>query len=143
MRFIAVLGVLFVLASCSDMDINGDDTFGLSCRFDFNDNQYHFAFDGNTVTRYFQPLEPKTTPEKYKIISDSNVSPLVVVFEGKEMFYKVGEYTPYILNMKYMLDKTTLTIYQETLSATDDMGNTVEWDRGADYYYHYCVTSKI
>ena len=142
MRLIAVLGVLFVLASCSDMDINGDDTFGLSCVFDLNGKQYHFAFDGNTVTRYFQPLEPKTTPEKYKIISDSNVSPLVVVFEGKEMFYKV-DYGSYIVNMRYMLDKTSLRIYQETLSVTDDMGNTVEWDRGADNYYYYCVTSKI
>ena len=143
MRLIAVLGVLFVLASCSDMDINGDDTFGLSCVFDLNGKQYHFAFDGNTVTRYFQPLEPKTTPEKYKIISDSNVSPLVIIFEGKEKGLLNGEYTPYILNMKYMLDKTSLRIYQETLSATDDMGNTVEWDRGADNYFWYCKTSQI
>ena len=142
MRLIALLGVLFVLASCSDMDINGDDTFGLSCVFDLNGKEYHFAFDGNTVTRYFQPLEPKTTPEKYKIISDTNVSPLVVVFEGKEMFYKV-DYGSYIVNMKYMLDKTTLRIYQETLSVTDDMGNTVEWDRGADNYLWYCKTSQI
>ena len=51
MRFIAVLGVLFVLASCSDSDL--PDNFAVSCSI-YQDGKpsisFEFDFDKNLVT---------------------------------------------------------------------------------------------
>ena len=43
MKLIAVLGVLFVLASCSDSDI--PENFGVSCYLDDKTYRYFFEFD--------------------------------------------------------------------------------------------------
>ena len=58
MRFIAVLGVLFVLANCSDSDI--PENFGVSCYFDDDKTHryfFEFDFDKNIVKVKSPPIE--------------------------------------------------------------------------------------
>ena len=57
MRLIAVLGVLLVLASCSDSDI--PENFGVSCYLDDKTNRtfFEFDFDKNIVTIKSTPIE--------------------------------------------------------------------------------------
>ena len=59
MKLIAVLGVLFVLASCSDSDI--PENFGVSCYLDDKTYRYFFEFDfdKNIVKTKSPPLDVK------------------------------------------------------------------------------------
>ena len=51
MRLIALLGVLFIVASCSDSDT--PENFGVSCYLDDKTNRtfFEFDFDKNKVTK--------------------------------------------------------------------------------------------
>ena len=147
MRLIAVLGVLFVLASCSDMDINGNNKFAVACVYETdkdNENVFHLEFDGNTVKRYDKPLKANQPPSTYKIKSDSNVSPLIEIWDdtGISGMGRDGEIRIY--NLRYTLDKQTLKLHRETLDVTDNMGNPVElysWQKYPEIYN--CKKSQI
>tara|TARA_A100001234_G_scaffold14337_1_gene11494 strand:+ start:2009 stop:2503 length:495 start_codon:yes stop_codon:yes gene_type:complete len=164
MRLIAVLGVLLVLASCSDMDINGNNKFAVACYDEMDrDNEValHLVFDRNTVTKYNKPLEANQSFSTHKIKSYSYVSPLLVIFEdtsvvkfgsvieesnliaitgksdaGKEMF---------IFTFKYTLDKQSLTLYRDTLYVTNMMLEPVDYDtkNDANAKVYYCKKSQI
>jgi len=81
MRFIAVLGTLFILSSCSNWDIS--ENFSVSC-FKFRDNgdtvwektetwTFDFNFDNNIVTsKPYYDNGKSGFPERYDIIENSS-----------------------------------------------------------------------
>ena len=147
MRLIAVLGVLLVLASCSDLDINGDNKFAIACVYETDkdyENVFHLEFDGNTVKKYNKPLEANQLPSTHKIKSDSNVSPLVVIWDDTGISGMGSDGEIRIYNLRYTLDKQTLKLYRETLDVTDNMGNPVElyeWQKYPNIYV--CKKSQV
>ena len=147
MRLIAVLGVLFVLASCSDLDINGDNKFAVACYDEMDrDNEValHLVFDGNTVTKYNKPLEANQSFSTHKIKSYSYVSPLLVIFEDTSVM-KLGSVEMFVFTFKYTLDKQTLTLYRGTLYVTGRMGEPVDYDtkNDANAKVYYCKKSQV
>jgi len=87
MRLIALLGVLFVLASCSDSDT--PENFGLSCYEADELIFWEFDFDKNIVIRN------ATIDFEYSI---TEVSPIKILFKAS-----MYDYT-------YVLDRVNLTI---------------------------------
>ena len=148
MRFIAVLGVLFVLASCSDLDINGDNKFAIACIHETdrdNENVFHLVFDRNTVTKYNKPLEDNQSFSTHKIKSYSYRSPLLVIWDDTGISGMGSDGEIRIYNLRYTLDKQTLNLYRETLDVTDNMGNPVEleyqWQKYPEIYD--CKKSQV
>jgi len=88
MRFIAVLGVLFVLASCSDSDM--EENFGLSCYEADELIFWEFDFDKNIVIRNVGAID-----YEYSI---TEVSPIKILFKASKYDYT------------YALDRVNLTI---------------------------------
>ena len=147
MRLIAVLGVLFVLASCSDLDINGDNKFAVACYDEMDrDNEValHLVFDGDTVTKYNKPLEANQSFSTHKIKSYSYVSPLLVIFEDTSVM-KLGSVEMFVFTFKYTLDKQTLTLYRDTLYVTGRSGEPVDYDtkNDANAKVYYCKKSQV
>ena len=156
MRFIAVLGVLFVLASCSDSDMNDNNKFTLSC---YDEKfagilEYHLVFDGRDVTRYNDPLGDYAPVHDYRVIKKGidhpQQSPLVVIFEGEELeFQSLGldgspiSYTT--KTMRYRLNKDSLIIKQKTLKVLDEKGNEIKdyIPNPSDNLRHKCSLPKI
>ena len=93
MRFIAVVGVLLVLASCSDSDM--EENFGLSCykNDEKNITFFEFNFDKNIVIRD----EPSGEYE----YSMTEVSPVKIVFVQRSL-----------VDIDYVLDRGNLNIEQ-------------------------------
>ena len=84
MRFIAVLGVLLVLASCSDSDIL--ENFGVSCYLDDKTNRtfFEFDFDKNIVTiksTPFEGVEHLNHDDREATINEISLS--TIVFEDR------------------------------------------------------------
>ena len=101
MKLIAVLGVLFVLASCSDSDI--PENFGVSCYLDDKTFRYFFEFDFDKnivkiksppiegIENYFhenQDLEREATINEISSVSivfedmgKGNISSLIYTFD--------------------------------------------------------------
>jgi|TARA_B100001093_G_scaffold278637_1_gene266301 hypothetical protein len=78
MRLIAVIGILFVLASCSDSDT--PENFGLSCWIknpSSNRVIYEFNFDTNLVTQKFT-ANNLANNEPLSIVE---ISPVTIIFE--------------------------------------------------------------
>ena len=147
MRLIAVLGVLFVLASCSDLDINGDNKFAVACYDEMDrDNEValHLVFDRDTVTKYNKPLEANQSFSTHKIKSYSYVSPLLVIFEDTSVM-KLGSVEMFVFTFKYTLDKQTLTLYRDTLYVTGRSGEPVDYDtkNDANAKVYYCKKSQV
>ena len=92
MRLIAVLGVLFVLASCSDSDI--PDNFSVACYDSSKDvthiRFYEFDFDKNIVIRNVGAID-----YEYFI---TEVTPIKILFKES-----MDDYT-------WVLDRVNLTI---------------------------------
>ena len=105
MRLIAVLGVLFVLASCSDSDT--PENFGLSCyKTDYDETFIHFFefdFDKNIVIR-----NDGAWDYEYSI---TEVSPIKIVFENW-----VSD---------YVLDRGSLIIEQTIINSPNSKITTI------------------
>ena len=159
MRFIAVVGVLLVLASCSDSDMNDNNKFSLSC-YDEKFRgiyEYHLVFDGRDVTRYNDPLGrigDNASVYNYRVIKKGTdhpqQSPLFVIFEGEELEFQSlgfdGSPISYITKtMRYRLNKDTLIIKQKTLKVLDEKGNEIKdyIPNPSDDLYHQCSLPKI
>ena len=86
MRFIAVLGVLFVLASCSDSDI--PDNFSVACYDSSKDvthiRFYEFDFDKNIVIKKSPPLV--NTPYEVLEYSINEISAIAIIFEKTDRY---------------------------------------------------------
>ena len=95
MRFIAVLGVLFVLGSCSDSDM--EENFALSCyKTDSDETFIHFFefdFDKNIVIR-----DDGSSDYDYYV---TEVSPVKIVFVQRGL-----------VDIDYVLDRANLNIEQ-------------------------------
>ena len=84
MRLIALLGVLFVLSSCSDSDM--EENLGLSCYLsslpaDARREFFEFDFDKNTVI-YKRPAS-SLLPSEEREFSIISTGPAIIVFGGK------------------------------------------------------------
>ena len=95
MRFIAVIGVLFVLASCSDSDT--PENFALSCdntKFQTSTDFFQFDFDKNIVIN--EGLDAYGVPTFYEY-SITEVTPLKIAFDNSQ-------------DVEYVLDRANLTM---------------------------------
>ena len=128
MRFIAVLGVLFILASCSDSDT--PENFGLSCYVDDTNSRgyipkankilFEFDFDKNVVIRktFFD-----TTYEKQ--FSDFEYS----IYEISLVTISFG--APH---SKYLLNRANLQIRMDHVEQGDAIDKSSMWK---------CVLPKV
>ena len=128
MRLIVVLGVLLVLASCSDSDM--PENFGLSCYVDETSDRlaipksnrvfFEFDFDKNVVIKKFF----LDTTYKYQINDKENsiseISQATIVFRRP--------------NNIYTLDRATLIVRQDRFDENDIPLQRVD---------HKCVFPKI
>ena len=115
MRFIAVLGVLFVLASCSDSDT--PENFGLSCYRDNTNSKlyipesnkilFEFNFDKNVVIRktFFDTTYEKQHPDLENSIS--KISSVTIVFGSPRS--------------EYILNRANLTIRQDFVEPSNSI----------------------
>ena len=105
MRFIAVLGVLFVLASCSDSDI--PENFGVSCYLDDKTHRYFFEFDfdKNIVKVKSPPIEGIENQDLEREATINEISSVSIVFEDMG----VGDISGFI----YTFDRASFIIRNE------------------------------
>ena len=97
MRLIAVLGVLFVLASCSDSDT--PENFALSCdntKFPTSTDFFQFDFDKNIVINEGLDAYGDSSVYEYSI---TEVTPLKIAFDNSQ-------------DVEYVLDRANLTMEQ-------------------------------
>ena len=128
MRFIAVLGVLFILASCSDSDT--PENFGLSCYVDDTNSRgyipkankilFEFDFDKNVVIRktFFDTTYEEQFPDyEYSI---SKISLVTISFGAP--------------HSKYLLNRANLQIRKDLAEQGDSI------DKSSMYK---CVLPKV
>ena len=126
MRLIAVLGGLFVLASCSDSDM--EENFGLSCYEEGYESQriyYEFYFDKNIVIKKSYPGE--AIEELFSEYDITNISLTTISF-GSQPSILYGEN-----HDEYTFDRATFTIRNDIRKDGNSLKN----------YFFKCELPKI